>query len=71
MIEARERAATVRAGEIAAAVLNAAGGKKGGGSFRPHDFFPWLRKKDQERQSPKQMAATLTAIFGRPPTARA
>lgn len=34
-----EDAANIRAGVIAAAVLNSAGGKKNGGSFTAKDFF--------------------------------
>lgn len=39
----------VRAGVIAAAVQNSAGGKKDGSAFQPRDYFRRLRTLDAER----------------------
>lgn len=41
-----------RAGMLAAATMNAAGGKKGGGAFGPRDFFPSLPRP---KEDPEQM----------------
>lgn len=71
LVEMQERTALQRAGTVASAVMNAAGGKRGGGAYRPSDFFPVLRKTEKREQAPEEIAATLSAIFGRPPSVRA
>jgi hypothetical protein len=36
------------------------GGRKGGGSFRPEDYYPLPERE----QTPEEMAAILKATFG-------
>jgi len=52
----RERWADYRAGIIAAAVINAAGGWRGGQPAKPWDFFPHLHAARGVRDPEKQIA---------------
>lgn len=52
----REQWADYRAGTIAAAVINAAGGWRGGRPAKPWDFFPHLHAARGVRDPEKQIA---------------
>ncbi|HEX7090644.1 MAG TPA: hypothetical protein VF192_10960 [Longimicrobiales bacterium] len=54
--EQLERRADWRAGQIAAAAINAAGGWRGGLAARPEDFFPHLRQQRGVTDMQQQIA---------------
>jgi hypothetical protein len=52
-----------QAGTVAAMVGNAAGGKKGGGAFKPVDFMPSRpAARHRHRQSSDEMLAVMKAF---------
>ena len=55
-----------RAGQVAAAVLNAAGAKrKGGGRWQPWDFFPSLKPRtDVPEQGLEQQVEAVRGLAG-------
>ena len=67
---AQEWRADYRAGQVASAVANAFGGKKGGGQFGPEDFFPSLAElglgQAQQEMTLEESEAEMTRLFGAP-----
>lgn len=54
-----EERADFRSAIVACAAMNAAGGKKGGGAFKPSEFMPKFGEPEPEEQSTAAMQANL------------